>query len=87
VLDALRTMRAPSHGMLFEGNIETSPLVPDFDLSERDHVLNLLSPTAVETDDVIRESGMSAEKVMAILLELEIAGRAIRHAGGRVSLA
>ncbi len=86
VFDALRSMRPPHHGMLFEGNIETSPLSPEFDVSERNHVLNLLSPTAIETDDLIRESGMSAEKVLAVLLELEIAGRALRHVGGRVSL-
>ena len=86
VFDALRSMRPPHHGMLFEGNIETSPLSPEFDVSERNHVLNFLSPTAIETDDLIRESGMSAEKVLAVLLELEIAGRALRHVGGRVSL-
>jgi DNA processing protein len=87
VLDVLRTMQSPQHGVLFESNIETSPIQADFDISERDHILNLLSPTAIETDDVIRESGIAPEKVMAILLELEIAGRALRHAGGRISLA
>ncbi len=87
VFDVLRSMRPPQHGMLFESNIETSPLTPVFDASDRDHILGLLSPTAVETDDFIRESGMAAEQVLAVLLELEIAGRAIRHAGGRVSLA
>lgn len=87
VLDVLQTMRPPQAGRLFEGNIETSAAPAEFDTSERDHILNLLSPTAIETDDIIRESGVVAEKVMAILLELEIAGQAIRHAGGRVSLA
>jgi DNA processing protein len=86
VLDALQTMRPPQHGIFSEGTIETSPLPPVFDLSDRENILTLLSPTAIEIDDIIRESAMSAEKVMGVLLELEIAGRVTRHAGGRVSL-
>ncbi len=46
----------------------------------------LLSPVPVPVDELIRQSRLSAPLVSAILLELEIAGRLERHAGGRVSL-
>lgn len=54
--------------------------------AQRARVLELLSPSAVEVDDLIRESRFSAEVTMAILLELEIAGRARREGGGRIAL-
>jgi DNA processing protein len=38
-------------------------------------------------DEIIRQSGMPPALVHTILLELELAGRLERHAGGRVSLA
>jgi DNA processing protein len=44
-----------------------------------------LAPVAV--DELIRQSGASAGAVQMALLELELAGRLVRHAGGRVSLA
>jgi len=37
-------------------------------------------------DELIRQSGAGAAAVQLALLELEIAGRLARHAGGRVSL-
>ena len=43
-----------------------------------------LPPIAV--DELIRQSGESAAAVQLALLELEIAGRLVRHAGGRVGL-
>jgi DNA processing protein len=55
--------------------------------SERGAVLGLLSPTAVPADEIIRQSGLPPAIVHTILLELELAGRLERHAGGRISLA
>jgi DNA processing protein len=49
--------------------------------------LELLGPAPVEIDDLIRESGLKASLVMAILLELEIAGLIIRQQRNRISLA
>ena len=46
----------------------------------------LLSPAPVAVDELIRQSGESPAAVQLALLELEIAGRLSRHAGGRVSL-
>lgn len=54
---------------------------------ERRTVTDLLSPTPVGVDEIIRQAGLPAALVHTILLELELAGRLERHAGGKVSLA
>jgi DNA processing protein len=46
----------------------------------------LLGPSAVPVDEIIRLSGVSSGAVQMALLELDLAGRLDRHAGGRVSL-
>ena len=46
----------------------------------------LLTTAPIAVDELIRQSGTSAAAVQLALLELEIAGRLARHAGGRVSL-
>lgn len=55
--------------------------------AERKRLLSLLSPIPVAVDELLRQSGFAASVVHTILLELELAGRLARHAGGRVSLA
>ncbi len=47
----------------------------------------LLSPSPIDTDDLVRESGIEAATLSALLLELALAGRITRHANGSVSLA
>jgi DNA processing protein len=47
----------------------------------------LLTTAPVGVDELVRQSGTTAGSVQLALLELEIAGRLMRHAGGRVSLA
>jgi DNA processing protein len=54
---------------------------------ERRRIVGLLGPTPVEIDDLIRLSGARAAVVRTVLLELEIAGKLERQAGGRVALA
>ncbi|MXO73680.1 DNA-protecting protein DprA [Altererythrobacter aerius] len=49
-------------------------------------VAALLTTAPVAVDELIRQSGEPAAAVQLSLLELEIAGRLVRHAGGRVSL-
>jgi DNA processing protein len=56
------------------------------DAAPRD-VSNLLTTAPVAVDELIRQAGEPAASVQMALLELEIAGRLVRHAGGRVSLA
>lgn len=58
------------------------------DLAEAEpaDIASLLTSAPVGVDELIRQSGDSAAAVQLALLELEIAGRLERHAGGRVSL-
>jgi DNA processing protein len=49
-------------------------------------VERLLGPSPVVVDELIRQSGASSGAVQMALLELDLAGRLDRHAGGKVSL-
>lgn len=63
------------------------PLTPvPTDGDARGDITALLSPTPVAVDELIRWSGAPAPIVLTTLLELELAGRLARQAGGRVSL-
>ncbi len=87
VLDYLNQETSPMQGMLFER--EAEPLLPpdeDADDTSRRNIIELLSVNAVEIDDLIREANCQPEAVMAVLLELEVAGRLTRSAGGMVAL-
>lgn len=69
---------------------EASPLFDytpaDFAEAEPADIEDRLTAAPVAVDELIRQSGESAGAVQMALLELEIAGRLQRHAGGRVSL-
>lgn len=54
--------------------------------AERRTVTGLLGPVPVAVDELIRQAGLAPAVVQTVLLELELAGRLERHAGGRVSL-
>ena len=56
------------------------------DDSALDLVEELLGPSPVPVDEIIRLSGAPSGAVQMALLELDLAGRLDRHAGGRVSL-
>lgn len=47
----------------------------------------LLTTAPVAVDELVRQSGAAAGPVQLALLELELAGNLVRHAGGRVSRA
>ena len=49
-------------------------------------VEELLGPSPVPVDEVIRLSSVPSGAVQMALLELDLAGRLDRHAGGKVSL-
>ncbi|HYS47141.1 MAG TPA: DNA-protecting protein DprA, partial [Xanthobacteraceae bacterium] len=57
---------------------------PDGDARTR--ILDLLGPTPVALDDLVRLSGASPAIVRKVLLELELARRIERHGGGLVSM-
>ena len=70
----------------------SSEKAPDFSATpppgegERSGVLEVLGPTPVAVDEIIRHTGLNAAQVSMVLLELDLAGRIERHAGGNVSL-
>lgn len=63
-----------------------APPPEDASDAERRDVCDLLGPVPVAIDELIRQSGHSPAIVQTVLLELELAGRLERHAGGRVTL-
>jgi DNA processing protein len=86
--DVLEAIQPIHPGALREGKsgYDSTP-PPDLGESERQAVLDLLSATPVPVDELIRQSGQPSAAVQAVLLELELAGRLERHAGGKASLA
>ncbi len=85
ILEAIRpianVMRAPP------APFHSSPVSADASDGERTVITDFLSHAPVAVDEIIRQSTLSPAVVHTILLELELAGRVARHAGGRVSLA
>jgi DNA processing protein len=67
-----------------EGDDE--PLDFETDPDDRARIVNLLGPSPISLDDLIRMAGASPSVVRTVLLELELAGRLERHGGGMVSL-
>jgi DNA processing protein len=62
------------------------PLASEPDASDRARITDLLGPTPILLDDLIRMARTSPAIVRTVLLELELAGRLERHGGGLVSL-
>ena len=86
VLDALGNIGSPRQTSFFEP--DPPPLPPrEPDAAEMRQLLGLLSPNPVDTDDLVRESGIDPATVSALILELSLAGRVTRHPDGSVSLA
>jgi DNA processing protein len=56
------------------------------DASDRARIVDLLGPSPIGLDDLIRMAGTSPAIVRTVLLELELAGRLERHGGGLVSM-
>jgi DNA processing protein len=65
---------------------DDDPLSFEPDSSDRTRIVDLLGPTPILLDDLIRMAGTSPAIVRTVLLELELAGRLERHGGGLVSL-
>ncbi len=71
------TFREPAPGSAFD------PAEPAKEPAE---LAALLTTAPVAVDELIRQSGESPAAVQLALLEMELGGRLVRHAGGRVSL-
>ncbi len=74
-----RSVRSPVDP--FGGMADQEP-----DESDRAVVIALLGPVPVAVDELIRQAGLPPPIIHTVLLELELARRVERHAGGRVSL-
>lgn len=59
---------------------------PEATKSERDKLFTLLGPVPVEIDFLIRETGLPARTVAALLLELDLSGSLRREPGQKVAL-
>ncbi|PYE89691.1 DNA protecting protein DprA [Phyllobacterium leguminum] len=69
--------------LLSEAPSGPMPLLTD---PERDRIIEALSPTPTDPDDIIRHTGLHPSQVFLVLLELDLAGRIARHSGGAVSI-
>ncbi len=60
----------------------------DIDIAQTDRrrILALLGPSPVDVDDLIRESGLSAQIVITAILELDLAGRIEWQSGSKICL-
>jgi DNA processing protein len=66
---------------------EVTQLEQPTDLDQaRSRLVALLSPTPVKVDDLVRRCQLSAGTVLAVLLELELAGRVVTLPGNRFAL-
>jgi len=85
VLEAVRPLQprlASSHSPYEPGE----PQWMDGDAGALGIVEDLLGPSPVPVDEIIRLSGAPSGAVQMALLELDLAGRLDRHAGGKVSI-
>lgn len=65
---------------------EDGPIADEPHADERARIVNLLGPSPIGIDDLIRMADVSPAVVRTVLFELELAGRLERHGGGMVSL-
>jgi DNA processing protein len=70
-----------------EGTPWAEPLALDAGEPERAAVSRLLSPTPVAIDEIVRLAGLPAAVVATVLLDMELMGQLVRHAGARVAAA
>ena len=85
MLEAISPLRIPPFR---QTELDYSPADVPADVTDaaRESVTGLLNATPVPIDELVRQSGLAPAAVQTVLLELELAGRLDRHAGGRVSL-
>jgi DNA processing protein len=90
VLDALARIGTPSRAEAGDYSSLREPPAAEIGQRElelgRAAILDLLGPTPVAVDELVRQSGLTAALTVTILLELELAGRLERHPGGKVAL-
>ncbi|NKC04479.1 DNA-processing protein DprA [Brucella haematophila] len=53
---------------------------------ERYRIVDVLGPSPVDIDSLVRHTGIGASQVQLILLELDLAGRLVRYPGNQIAL-
>ena len=86
VIELLSAFDGQPRSTFREQAAEFDPLPDDLGHAPAD-VAGLLTTAPIGVDELIRQCGEGAAAVQLALLELELAGRLVRHAAGRVSLA
>ena len=86
VITVLRPILGQSFELPMEEPESVLPSAREPGDDERARITELLGPTPVLIDDLVRLSGSSPAIVRTVLFELELAGRLERHGGGLVSL-
>ena len=87
VIEALSDFHGAPHARLREPIAEAlEPIEPEPADGAPPDIAALLTTAPVAVDDLIRLSSGSPGAVQMALLELELAGKLVRHAGGRVSV-
>lgn len=84
VIELLTSFQGQPRSVLRETTIDWEPSEVTGDPAD---IAGLLTTAPVAVDELVRQSGASAGAVQLALLELELAGSLVRHAGGRVSRA
>jgi DNA processing protein len=87
VIELLRGFDGVPRSRVREASEPAWATVEEIGEGEPAAIRDLLTTAPVAVDELIRQSGEGAAAVQLALLELEIAGLLVRHAGGRVSLA
>jgi DNA processing protein len=78
--------RPPAPKLSGAENSGGAPYAEDADDSDRSRIIAALGPTPVEVDEIIRFTGIRAQVVHLVLLELALAGRIERMPGQRIAL-
>jgi DNA processing protein len=88
VLETIRPLdsRVRSERASFEPLVAAADEADEADEGARRVVEELLGPSPVPVDELVRQSSLASGAVQLVLLELDLAGRLDRHAGGKVSL-
>lgn len=86
VVELLTAFDGTPRSSLREGQPQAFGGDDELTADEPADIAALLTTAPVAVDELVRQSGASAGAVQMALLELEIAGKLARHAGGRVGL-
>jgi DNA processing protein len=86
VMECIRNLNGKVASPSRDFDYQPAPAETDADPDIRLRIEELLGPSAVPVDEIVRLSGAEPGKVQLVLLEMDLAGRLDRHAGNKVSL-